>query len=376
MTQHSKVSDEDSIAVFIRNRASYRQRGGLDSHDMDVEAKEALRNYAKKRLSEGVDRNDIFCEVVRTNEEHGRPLGDAVLGGFSGTLIELTEKTSSSPAEPDPQSVNQKDREPGKTGEPQKTKESQRDSSKTPEGGLNNDPLAEARKLYKTQLQQGVESTLPVSDYLACASEDQRAFSRAQTRWQSPLFLFVRLAKAHPALRKLATAKAFAAINRVVETWRCRTGERGWQYFDVGREDAQVEFLDAWDKVRYLPGRSPLQNALLLAKEKPLSLCKEVAARRSPEYPRFISLAGWLQVCVGDQPILLPVEDVGELLGITSMTVSRYRRMAVEDGLLKEIRPYEFCGKKKGGRATEFRFDVSLVPILEERAKQTPESPG
>ena len=34
------------------------------------------------------------------------------------------------------------------------------------------------------------------------------------------------------------------------------------------------------------------------------------------------------------------------------------------------MKPYAFYGKGKGGRATEFRFDVSLFPILAEVAQR------
>ena len=67
---------------------------------------------------------------------------------------------------------------------------------------------------------------------------------------------------------------------------------------------------------------------------------------------------------MGDRNILLPVAEVAELLGVESITISRYRRWAVEDGYLVELKPYEFAGKGKGGRATEFRFNVGLYPGL------------
>jgi hypothetical protein len=137
----------------------------------------------------------------------------------------------------------------------------------------------------------------------------------------------------------------------------------------VGRDDAEAEFLGAWDKIRYLPGYSPLRCALEHARHTTLRLKEEVAQKRPAGYPLFVTLAGWLQVGMGDRDILLPVEEVAELLHVQPVTVSRYRRWAVLDGYLKEVKPYEFRGKGRGGKATECRFDVSLFPCLRERAQ-------
>ncbi len=143
----------------------------------------------------------------------------------------------------------------------------------------------------------------------------------------------------------------------------------GRRWFDVSLEDAQAEFFGAWDKVRYLPGFDPLRNALEHARRKPLQLKPETAARRPDGYAAFVSIAGWLQVGAGDRNILLPFEDLGDMLGVEPMTISRYRRWAKEDGFLKEVKPYEFHGKGGGGKAAEFRFDVPRFPVLRDTAR-------
>lgn len=66
-----------------------------------------------------------------------------------------------------------------------------------------------------------------------------------------------------------------------------------------------------------------------------------------------------------------PCENVGAIMGVSKMTVSRYRRWAAEDGLLTLTRQHKFRSGG-GGDATEFTFDVSRFPCLREKAqKQT-----
>ena len=73
---------------------------------------------------------------------------------------------------------------------------------------------------------------------------------------------------------------------------------------------------------------------------------------------------------MGDRTILLPVEELARRLGTQPVTISRYRRWAVQDGYLREVKPHEFRGKGKPGKATEFRFNVSLFGITKERAQK------
>jgi hypothetical protein len=83
-----------------------------------------------------------------------------------------------------------------------------------------------------------------------------------------------------------------------------------------------------------------------------------------------VSLAGWLQVTMGDRPILFPCKKVAEVLGVSAMSVSRYRQLAIRDGHLRLVREHSM-GKQL---ATEFRFAVSRFSILEEKAQQGTET--
>jgi len=142
----------------------------------------------------------------------------------------------------------------------------------------------------------------------------------------------------------------------------------GWDILNTGLEPADIyfEFVCNWARVRYKIGETPLGNALEKAQAHPLQ--PERASRYRAflaRYSRFVSLAGWLQVAMGDRSILLPCEKIGELLGENKKTVSRLRQIAVQDGYLVEVRKHSFAGR----RATEFRFDVSRFADLLEMAQ-------
>jgi hypothetical protein len=211
---------------------------------------------------------------------------------------------------------------------------------------------------------------LAFAEYVARAADAHNGRAGDDPEWHSPLFGIVRLLKAHPQVTGATPREAFREVDRVVRSWAGGRGQDPWErWFLVGREDAEAEFLGAWDKVRYLPGYSPLRCALGHARIAPLRLKEEVARERPAGYPLFVSLAGWLRVGMGDRNILLPVEEVAELLHVRPVTVSRYRRWAKADGYLKEVRPHTFRGKGKGGAATEFRFNVAWFPCLRKRAQ-------
>lgn len=227
------------------------------------------------------------------------------------------------------------------------------------EEGLGGQPNSNGPPLY-----------LPVADYLAWAVEEYRRRLQAPRRgWESPLWGFLRLAKGHQDLFGAEPERAFRMMTQAMRDWLQQTGRAEsdpWDtYLGVPRDDAQVETLDAWAKIRNVAGLSPLEQALALATEQPLELPWEYRQGRPDCYARFLSLAGWLQVSHGAQPILLPVEALGKVLGLQKMNVSRLRTLAVKDGFLREVKGHDRVRR----RATEFVFDVSRIPLLAARAE-------
>ncbi len=228
-------------------------------------------------------------------------------------------------------------------------------------------PTFDAKEFWRKAL------TLAVPGFLCELVNHRMVLTNPDWKWQTPLFFFVRAVKTHPNLRGLEVAEVFEQVDRVVQTWGRAKGKNvcGWQhFFFISKEDASAEFLGSWDKIRYLPGESSLDQALQQAQETPLRLPKEIIGKRSERYPAFVSLAGWLQVVVGDGNILLPVDKLADLLQVEPMTISRYRGWAVQDNFLKEVKAYHFKGKGQRGRATEFRFNVARVPVLHEKSQK------
>ena len=195
---------------------------------------------------------------------------------------------------------------------------------------------------------------LPVYTILADRHSLERYELAEYPGWQSSTWEFTRLMKGHPALAQLTADEAYEEID--------------WGLVDFD-EDEQLAFLTEWDKVRYIPGWSPLDWALMMADEKQLEPSRS-ARGRFQKFARFISLAGWLQVERGDENIYLPCRRVGELLGYDPKTISNMRRLAIREKLLSVAKEHSF-GKRE---ATEFRFDVSRFEILQERMSKRVEA--
>ena len=194
-------------------------------------------------------------------------------------------------------------------------------------------------------------------------------------QWHTPILHFVRYAKAHPKLFPLPVDKAVCEIEKVMASWQKADKQIGpdpWQgVLGVSRADAHAEFYRLWDEVRNLPGYEALENAVERARCTPINPTARYKKPRPAQYAEFISIAGWLQVAQGDQNIMLPVEMLNKILKVTPMTISNYRKWAIEDGFLKEATPYEFHGKgNKQNKATEFRFDVNCCQVLREAAQK------
>jgi hypothetical protein len=221
---------------------------------------------------------------------------------------------------------------------------------------------------------------LPLAEYLYAlvlesirrgASRHAASQTGRPAPWESPLWWFVRMAKGHDDLVGLDAPEAMATVRvvlaGVVDTRTGRTApDPWWRWLGVVREDAEVEFLDVWPKVRYLPGATPLCNAMAEAESAPLTLAPEVAARRSKDYPRFVSLAGYLQAIMGGRAIYLPSREVlacGDYYSVTHMTVTRYVKWAVQDDYLRLVE------KHTRERAARYVFGVEKFQALRERAE-------
>lgn len=206
--------------------------------------------------------------------------------------------------------------------------------------------------------------SLPWKQYLKALCE--WIYSQDTPEWQSGIFEFVRHIKGHPEV----TGQAKEVVLRKVEATMDKRGETWTKYFNVETvSDARTEFLANWEKVRFLPGYTPLHNAYLRAKAMRLQ------SKRGQQWPDlyehydlFVSLAGWLQVSMGNRPILLPCHKLAPMFSVDPKTISRWRKFALEDGYLKIVKEARFSSKG-GSEATAFRFDVSRWKCLSKAAE-------
>ena len=164
------------------------------------------------------------------------------------------------------------------------------------------------------------------------------------------MFEFIRRAKAHTALEHLEAFEAASLVERCMKSWpEANVTDDLWQACFPESDDAKAEFIDTWIRIKW--PRAELDRAEAEAARlplKPLPCC-------SRQYARFVSIAGHLQRGV-DGSILLPCLKFSEMLGCTPMAVSRYRRLALQYGLLKLTRK----GIKIQRKADEFIFAVEL----------------
>jgi hypothetical protein len=213
--------------------------------------------------------------------------------------------------------------------------------------------------------------------HLSTAQNGNRAMYEAHDRadgYLSPLFHFVRSVKSHPALMEQTAEVAL----KLVEGWLMRKGygdvAEAWrgEFDDVGIEDggdAQIEFIDVWDRIKWLPGQSWLDAAWQSAKGSELERqIRDLPQCHTKKYGSFLALAAELQALCGDEPILLPVRKIGELLGLDKTTITRCRKFATSQGLLRVVTPHHFGSGRK--LATELRFDRQRLESLLAAQKQ------
>jgi hypothetical protein len=334
----------------------------------------ALVALIDQRHAKGDPPNDVFDAALAWNKSSSRPLTSGAVLELIHTRRQITSSAAQSngveKTPPASQDVNQRDRTPGEPGNQPKASEFERkpayaESPKPPP----------QEPTFSERLADGSALRLPFAEYLARSVEEHHRQEEENEEWQSPLFYFVRLVRSHPDMLTMTARQAFQAVEDVMRIWQARLPKAQrrlsvWAHWlQVEREDAEAEFLGVWDHVRYLVGRTPLEIAIDQAVAHPLGILEKHRAARPEGYARFIAIAGWLQVTMGDNRILLPVEELAERLHVTPMTISRYRRWAKEDGYLKETKSYEFHGKGKTNKATHFRFNVSLWKILTETSQ-------
>jgi hypothetical protein len=216
-----------------------------------------------------------------------------------------------------------------------------------------------AKRIFRSELEKKIRSSLPLAQYLDFAYEEYN--NREIGKVQTLLWEFIRLAKAHPDLSDRDADAALEKVEQALSSIHEDDVEDIWNalFPDVGTEDdARAEFLDAWLRVLYLPGVTPLDNA----RERAKHVCYRPQKRSGQQgYVKLITFAGCLQEVMGDHNIFLPCREVGECLNLKAMTISRYRRWAELEGILAIRKAHTFRLGSSNNEATEYRFNFDRV---------------
>lgn len=238
----------------------------------------------------------------------------------------------------------------------------------------------------------------PLPDFMCLAWQYNQRELEGDGAWHTPLFNFTWLLRGHPTMEQNLSKpnEALKIVEMFLRDWTRHSIRKGttpphgihdgdgWmEWFGIERDEARAEFVDVWEKSRYLPGSDPLKQARDANVRCRLTVCERVAAKRpiaaddetqGKDYQAFIGIAGHLQVAMGAANITLPCGKLGAVMGVSKMTISRYRRWAIDDGYIVVMRDHKFRSNGKGD-ATEFRFNVDRFSVLSNKSQATTTDP-
>lgn len=156
---------------------------------------------------------------------------------------------------------------------------------------------------------------------------------------------FLRLMRHHPDLVKIAGgAEAVAEI-----PWEC----------SIWYENDQMQIEEKWGQVTSSPWRDPVDVALRLALDNPITPARCVGGKFQP-YQDTASLWAWLQRLAGDRHIYLADKKAAEKLGIDRKSAANHRRMLVREGYMRQTKP-----PVPNRRPARYRFDLTKFPELQ-----------
>ena len=225
------------------------------------------------------------------------------------------------------------------------------------------EPDGNRGRQIRTQSREKTAAVAPVSVFdlpirgfiLEALKTNAEANTLSEAAWHSPAWTLTRLCKGHPDLENLDAVSA----------WRCvrselRKAERKcidvWYSLGADEDETEIEFQYAWDKIRIHPAKDIVTDAIDRAK----SVALKPPVDRGQTYARFVSIAAHLQKIRGSEPILVPVEFFGSVLGCSKMTVSRMIYFAIADCLLQIVESHDYSRHK----ARRYKFALERYPTL------------
>jgi hypothetical protein len=224
----------------------------------------------------------------------------------------------------------------------------------TPSAVVYNEDGEKTKTVFKDHCEEqpvilGAEDLFRAGRYVEVAPTDFMALAwqaSAGMSWQehgcSETWDFCRYLLAHPEFENLRRARLVERLRGVIDD-----------------EDAIDMIVSEIERVNYAKGMGPLDWATAMASQYPI---EDPAGLKLERYNRFLSISFWLQMSQGDKPIVLPVEKIAALLGVTPSQVSNWRQRAQGQQLLHQTAPY--IAHKRG---TQFRFATERFPIFRER---------
>ncbi len=216
--------------------------------------------------------------------------------------------------------------------------------------------LSNFRQIFEEEIRTNRPSRLAFNQYLIAAYEYQKKLTTSPERFRTPLWSFTRLLSGHAHLSSMSAQDALYET----ETQLHRVLHGSWKslFRDVlSDDDARMEFIDVWDRILYRPGYSPLDKATEMADRI------EVIVKNCPTlgYKRFVAIAAALQQIRYGQTILLPCHKLAEKMGCTPMTISRYRQVAIKNGVLQVAKSHRYS--KTSPEATQFRVNLEILGL-------------
>jgi hypothetical protein len=151
-------------------------------------------------------------------------------------------------------------------------------------------------------------------------------------------------------------------LKAITEIRSCKLGElRGILKLWLGQASPKIrtqafetnweDFRDAWRKCRLAKGDSALADAIQKARASDV-LPEQARDYQDERLQLLAKVCRELQTKAGGKPFFLPVQVVEKHLGIPARTVSRWRTMLCDHGILEQKSAGEFAKR----RAAEFLY--------------------
>ena len=188
---------------------------------------------------------------------------------------------------------------------------------------------ARARKLAEVDWSDVFDETLP-----------KRI---GQRHWQ--VFELARLFKSWPEFADVS-ADDLADAEIFVQAWHAAGLRRGV----IGTEaddESVIDFVVAWDKIRFPKGEQPMAAIMEAAQRNPLPEC--AMRYRQPLFRLLVGICRELQRQAGAGPFFLACRTAAELLDVDQMTASRWLKLLQIHNVLKLVERGT-AGSKKASR--------------------------